>query len=98
MPRSSHILGIEVTTKVDEDFVIPAIQNFVKNTLKENWRYYSVSKLVITPNADVNLLINGTDTVKVKQNQQFIVEYDDLQIKSIVPKNANIVINGYVYF
>ena len=49
-----------------------------------------VRKMTITVNQDCMVLINGRDEVKIKANLGLALEYDDIEVKTLVTKTDGV--------
>ena len=50
----------------------------------------SVRKMTITVNQDCTVLINGRDRVKIKPNLGLSLEYDDIEVKTMVTETDGV--------
>lgn len=94
MPKSTHMLYLNVTTTANTEFLIAEIKK-----LRPDWTHHFAKKIKITPNADLRVLINGEkNEILIKQNTVFELSYQDFNLESMVAVNQNVLVTGYVYF
>lgn len=94
MNKSSHMLYLNVTTVANQEFIASEIKK-----LRPDKSYHIAKKMIITPNADLRVLINGEkNEILIKQNTTFELTYQDFNVESMVAVNNNVIVTGYVYF